>query len=86
MTAFDDPKVQGVTIYVSQVKRPLSDRLWKSFFTDLERERDAARTAKQRIASTVPQLVWKEEVFSSMKTALFKSIHVKRIFDPKETC
>ena len=32
--AFADPKVEGVTIYVSDFQRPITDRLKKDFFSD----------------------------------------------------
>ena len=32
--SFDDPKVQGVTVYISNFQRPLTERLSKDFFSD----------------------------------------------------
>jgi len=32
--SFDDPKVQGVTLYISNFQRPLAERLQKDFFSD----------------------------------------------------
>jgi len=32
--AFQDPKVQGVTLYISDFRRPLTERLAKDFFSD----------------------------------------------------
>lgn len=32
--SFDDPKVKGVTLYVSNFERPLTERLSKDFFTE----------------------------------------------------
>ncbi|KAL3804033.1 hypothetical protein HJC23_006424 [Cyclotella cryptica] len=32
--SFDDPKVKGVTLYVSNFERPLTERLQKDFFTE----------------------------------------------------
>ena len=34
MEAFDDPKVKGVTLYVSNFERPLTERIQKDFFTE----------------------------------------------------
>ena len=32
--AFRDPKVEGVTIYISDFRRPLAERIAKDFFSD----------------------------------------------------
>ena len=32
--SFEDPKVKGVTLYISNFERPLADRLKKDFFSD----------------------------------------------------
>lgn len=32
--SLDDPKVDGITIYVSHMRRPITDRFHKDFFTD----------------------------------------------------
>lgn len=32
--SFDDPKVKGVTLYVSNFERPLTERIQKDFFTE----------------------------------------------------
>lgn len=32
VTAFDDPEIDGITIYISDFKRSLADKLSKDFF------------------------------------------------------
>ena len=34
MESFDDPKVKGVTLYISNFQRPLTERIQKDFFSD----------------------------------------------------
>jgi len=85
--AIEDPKVKGVTIYVSNVKRPLTDRLMKSFFTDpsamtvsVVKTADVLCVDEQILNSNDMS---GEDVFSAQKSILFKSVHVKRIYDKK---
>lgn len=84
VTAIPDPKVPGVTIYVSNVLRPLSDRMMKSFFSD-----PSAIVVSAVKTGPVPDVtdavkksgIAGEDVFSASKSAFFKSVHVKRIYD-----
>ena len=83
VTRVDDPMVKGVTIYLSTVKRPLSDRLMKSFFTEPSAtvvevvQTSSPLVLDERLKTTMEG----EDVFNSKKTPLFKSVHVKRIVD-----
>ena len=84
VTAIPDPEVPGVTIYVSNVLRPLSDRMMKSFFSD-----PSAIVVSAVKTGPVPDVsdsvkhsgLAGQDVFSASKSAFFKSVHVKRIYD-----
>ena len=52
--SFDDPKVQGVSLYVSNFQRPLAERLTKGFFEDPSSAAvSCAKTGKVRIADNI---------------------------------
>ena len=84
ITAVPDPEVPGVTIYISNVLRPLSDRMMKSFFSDPSAI--VVSAVKTGSVSDVSDSVKNsglagQDVFSASKSAFFKSVHVKRIYD-----
>ncbi|KAI2489393.1 CreA protein [Fragilaria crotonensis] len=85
--SFDDPKVRGVTLYISNFQRPLTERLSKDFFNDPSYASvGCARTTTQPIAiadniNTSPQ---GEQVFEESKSLLFKTLRVQRIYDKEK--
>jgi len=80
--SFADPKVKGVTLYVSNFQRPLTERLSKDFFSDPSSAAvGCARTGKIEIADNIVKGTAGEEVFKESKSLLFKSLRVQRIYD-----
>lgn len=83
--SFEDPKIRGVTLYISNFQRPINERLSsaKNFFSDPSSAAVAcARTgAKVTVADNINTSPAGEEVFKESKSLLFKSLKVQRIFD-----
>lgn len=77
--AFDDPKIAGVTCYVSSAKKGGVS----GFLGVAEDTSDSSIACRQVgvIASKGP-ISKTEEVFSESKSVLFKKLRVVRMFDP----
>jgi len=79
---FSDPKVQGVSLYVSDFQRPLTERLAKDFFSDpTQAAVTCVRTGPIALDPSIDKTTAGEEVFSQARALLFKSIKVRRIYD-----
>ena len=78
----DSPKVEGVTLYVSDFERPVVERVQKDFFSDPSQSGLACsrRGAPLKVGNvdTSPE---GEDVVSEAKSLLFKTLRVKRIVD-----
>lgn len=83
VSAFEDPKLKGVTIYLSDFDRPLTEKLQKDFFSD-------PSSTSLGCALTGPILLQPsqinssedgEEVFEENRSLFFKQIRVKRVYD-----
>eukprot|EP00548_Thalassiothrix_antarctica_P005587 CAMPEP_0194133804 /NCGR_PEP_ID=MMETSP0152-20130528/3819_1 /TAXON_ID=1049557 /ORGANISM="Thalassiothrix antarctica, Strain L6-D1" /LENGTH=216 /DNA_ID=CAMNT_0038829165 /DNA_START=14 /DNA_END=664 /DNA_ORIENTATION=+ len=87
--SFDDPKVKGVTLYISNFQKPLAERITKGdFFSDPSSASvGCARTANNiQIADNMARGKQGEEVFEESKSIMFKTLRVQRIYDePKNT-
>ena len=80
--AFPDPKVEGVTLYVSDFSRPITDRVQKDFFSDpSQADLACARTGPIKLAADVAMGREGEEVFNEARSLLFKTLRVRRIYD-----
>ena len=80
--SFNDPKVKGVTLYISNFQRPLNERLSKDFFNDPSYASVAcARTGPISIADNINKSKQGEEVFEENRSLLFKQLKVQRIYD-----
>jgi catabolite regulation protein CreA len=80
--SFDDPKVKGVTLYISNFQRPLTERLTSSFMTDPSSTSvSCARTGPVVVADNIGKGKGGEEVFEESKSLLFKTLRVQRILD-----
>jgi CreA protein len=80
--SFEDPKVKGVSLYVSNFQRPLSERLQKDFFSDPSSASiTCARSGPVSIADNINTSKQGEEVFEESKSLLFKTLRVQRIYD-----
>jgi catabolite regulation protein CreA len=83
--SFDDPKVKGVTLYISNFQRPLNERLSKDFFNDPSSASvGCARTGPIAIADNIALGKQGEEVFEENKSLLFKALRVQRIYDKQK--
>ena len=80
--AFADPKVEGVTLYVSDFERPVTERLQKDFFSDPSQSGLAcARRAEVKMAANVDTSPEGEDVVTEAKSLLFKTLKVRRVVD-----
>jgi len=83
--SFDDPKVKGVTLYISNFQRPLNERLSKDFFNDPSYASvGCAKTGPISIADNIAIGRQGEEVFEESKSLLFKALRVQRIYDKEK--
>lgn len=81
--SFPDPKVQGVTLYISNFQKPITERLGSGMFSDPSSASVAcAQTSPTvQIADNIDKSKGGEQVFSESKSILFKSLRVQRIYD-----
>ena len=80
ISAFNDPKVEGVVIYLADFERPLTEKLTNDFFNDPSSTALACAQSgpvKMGDISTSPE---GEEIFETNRN-LFKQIRVRRVFD-----
>jgi CreA protein len=75
--------LQGVTIYISNFQRPLTERLTSNFLADPSYASVAcAKTGKKvAIADNIAKGKAGEEVFEEARSLLFKTLRVQRIYD-----
>ena len=79
VTAFQDPKVEGVELYVSDFQRPINERLQKDFFSDPSQASiGCAKTGVVRISKDIYKGKDGEEVFEQARSLLFKTLRVRR--------
>lgn len=84
---FEDPKVKGVVLYISNFDRPVTEKLSKgNFFNDPSYASVAcARTGqKVAIASNINKTPQGEEVFEESRSLLFKTLRVQRVYDEEK--
>mmetsp|Transcript_30523 Transcript_30523/g.97407 ORF Transcript_30523/g.97407 Transcript_30523/m.97407 type:complete len:208 (-) Transcript_30523:113-736(-) len=82
--AFDDPKIQGVSLYISDFSRPITDRLQKDFFSDPgSASITCAAEETPTISGKLDSSKGGEEIFSEAKSLLFKTLRVRRLYDPE---
>ena len=78
---FEDPKVKGVSLYISNFQKPITEKLNKGFFSDPSTASLAcAKTGKVSIADNINTGTSGEEVFKESKSLLFKNLRVDRIY------
>ncbi|KAL7473919.1 hypothetical protein ACHAXS_014355 [Conticribra weissflogii] len=83
--SFDDPKVKGVTLYVSNFERPLTERIQKDFFTEPSYASvTAVKTGPIEVADTINKDKGGEPVFEEKRSLLFKELRVQRIYDEEK--
>jgi len=82
VNAFEDPKVKGVQLYITDFQRPVTERLKKDFFSDpTQASLACAQTGPITISPDIVKSKEGEEVFDQARSLLFKSLKVRRIFD-----
>jgi len=81
--SFDDPKVKGVTLYVSNFERPMAERLSKDFFTEPSYASvTAVRNGSEiEISDNINKTEKGESVFEEKRSLLFKELRVQRVYD-----
>lgn len=80
--SFEDPKVKGVTLYVSNFQRPLTERLTSNFLADPSYASVAcAKTGRVSIADNIARGKNGEQVFDESRSLFFKTLRVQRIYD-----
>jgi len=80
--SFDDPKVDGVTLYISDFSIPITEKMNSMFSDPGAVGITCAKTGPITIKKDVSKSKAGEEVFVESKSLFFgKSIKVRRIFD-----
>ncbi|CAE7210784.1 creA [Symbiodinium necroappetens] len=81
--AFEDPKVSGVSLYISDFSRSMADRVSKGdFFSDPGAAGlTCARNGPVMISPDLKPSKEGEDVFTESRAILFKTLKVKRIYD-----
>ena len=80
VTAFTDPKVSGVTLYLSDFDRPALEKLG-NVFDDPSSASIACVKTGPVVVKGVDKSKGGEEVFEESKNLIFKQIRVKRLLD-----
>eukprot|EP00468_Gymnochlora_sp_CCMP2014_P008864 CAMPEP_0167758534 /NCGR_PEP_ID=MMETSP0110_2-20121227/10521_1 /TAXON_ID=629695 /ORGANISM="Gymnochlora sp., Strain CCMP2014" /LENGTH=204 /DNA_ID=CAMNT_0007644819 /DNA_START=8 /DNA_END=619 /DNA_ORIENTATION=+ len=80
--ALDDPKVDGVTLYISEFQLPITEK-FQNFFSDPGSVGiTCAKTGPIEMRKGVSKSKAGEEVFAESKSLFFgKSIRIRRIYD-----
>ena len=83
--SFEDPKVRGVTLYISNFQRPLTERLTSNFLADPSYAAVAcAKTGSVSIADNIAKGKAGEQVFDESRSLFFKTLRVQRIYDEEK--
>eukprot|EP00670_Eutreptiella_braarudii_P003779 CAMPEP_0174296710 /NCGR_PEP_ID=MMETSP0809-20121228/48721_1 /TAXON_ID=73025 ORGANISM="Eutreptiella gymnastica-like, Strain CCMP1594" /NCGR_SAMPLE_ID=MMETSP0809 /ASSEMBLY_ACC=CAM_ASM_000658 /LENGTH=342 /DNA_ID=CAMNT_0015399903 /DNA_START=126 /DNA_END=1154 /DNA_ORIENTATION=- len=77
--AFGDPKIPGVTVYVSDFDRPINEKIQKDFFSDPSTA--GLGCAAQGFPKPTAELPPVEEVFKESKNLVGKDLRVDRVYD-----
>ena len=82
---FEDPKVKGVVLYISNFDRPITEKIGGNFFNDPAYASVAcARSGTVSIADNIAKGPGGEEVFEESRSILFKTLRVQRIYDEEK--
>jgi len=81
--AFQDPKVAGVNLYLSDFSRSVADRVSKGdFFSDPGAAGlTCTKTGPVKVAPDLKPSKEGEDVFTEARSILFKTLKVKRVYD-----
>eukprot|EP01038_Epipyxis_sp_PR26KG_P008166 gene8166-11052_t len=85
INAFVDPKIQGITLYISDFERPITEKLSKDFFNDPSSSSiTCVKSGPINLKDSGISLDSSgEEVFEESRNLFFKQIRVNRIYDPQ---
>ena len=81
INAFNDPKVEGVVIYLADFERPLTEKLQKDFFNDPSSTALACAQSGPIKVGDISMSAEGEEVFEANRNLFFKQIRVRRVYD-----
>lgn len=80
--AFNDPQVEGVTCHVTYFERGLIDRIQNgNWFEDPSNSSIACRQTGPITIGDIDRSQEGESVFSERRSIIWKTLHVRRIFD-----
>lgn len=81
--AFEDPKVAGVQLYLSDFQRPVTEKLAKGdIFSDPSQGGlTCSHRGQVRVLPSASRDKTGEEVFSESRSLIFKSLKVRRLVD-----
>lgn len=80
--AIADPKVQGITCYITYFSRGLLDRLRQgNWFEDPSNSSIACRQTGPMVVDTIETDEDGEEIFSQRQSLIFKALAVRRVYD-----
>ena len=78
----NDPKVEGVQLYVSDFQRPITDRISKDFFSDPSQAAvTCVPTGPMKLSDDIDLSEQGEEVFTQARSLFFKTVNVRRLYD-----
>lgn len=87
VSAHDDPKVDGVVLHMSSMRRPITERLGKDFFSDPSQVSiTATRVGPISLKEPIETGTAGEVVFNSRRSLIWKSVNVRRVYDPVANC
>lgn len=87
LMSFQDPKIPGITIYLSDFDRPITEKLTSNFFDDPSSSSvTCVQTGPAGISKNNPLSEDRsgEEIFEESRNLFFKQIRIRRVYD-KET-
>lgn len=85
VSKFADPKLPGITVYLSDFDRPINEKLSGNIFDDpSSTSLTCVQTAPVSLPTDISYDREGEEVFEESKNLFFKQIRVRRVVD-KET-
>ncbi|GAB5357855.1 hypothetical protein AAMO2058_000410500 [Amorphochlora amoebiformis] len=80
--SIDDPKVEGVTLYISDFSIPITEKFANGFMEPSAIGVTCARTGPLKMKDSMSKSTSGEEVFSESRSLFFgKAIRVRRIYD-----
>mmetsp|Transcript_21705 Transcript_21705/g.56341 ORF Transcript_21705/g.56341 Transcript_21705/m.56341 type:complete len:198 (-) Transcript_21705:468-1061(-) len=80
VTAFDDPDVEGVTVYISNMKDGrLKPKFW--FQDPSSSSISVVQTGPIKFRSYIEEGVHGEDIFKESRNLFFKTVRVRRVYD-----